>query len=198
MSSVLQPRVALLSPAEPLGRRLTVRLLVCIAASLFVAVCAHISVPIPFTPVPATMQTFAVILVGMTLGPVGGCLALILYLAEGALGLPVFSPQGPGGILQLLGPTAGYLFAYPIAAALAGSVVRFAKAHIPVFAAALTSGFVALLPVYVMGAMWLAHFTGLDSTHVVHLAITPFLSAEVCKLLATAAAYTGLRSARRS
>lgn len=198
MSSTLTPRLTLLSPAAPLRRPVIATAVLCIAASLFVAICAHVSVPMPFTPVPTTMQTFAVVLVGLALGPVEGCLALLLYLAEGASGLPVFSPQGPGGILQLLGPTAGYLFAYPVAAALAGLGLRLFIKPLPAFAAAFFAGALALLPVYGMGAVWLAHLTALDSARTLDLAVTPFLAAELCKLLAAAAAYTGLHSARRS
>ena len=73
-----------------------------IGASLFVALCAKITVPL--TPVPLTVQNFAVILVGLMLGGRRGFAALALYLAEGASGLAVFTP-GPGGIAQLLGPT---------------------------------------------------------------------------------------------
>ena len=198
MSLTLHPRIPLLSPAQPLPRSFLARLALCVAAALFVAACAHISVPLPFTPIPATLQTFAVVLVGLVLGPLEGALALTLYLAEGAAGLPVFSPQGPGGFLQLLGPTAGYLFAYPAAAALAGYGARALGRLLPAFPAALLSGLIALVPVYAMGSLWLAHLTTLPTSRILHLAVTPFLTAEVCKLLAAAAAYTGLRSARRS
>lgn len=88
-----------------------------IGASLFVAICARVTVPLPFTPVPLTLQNFGVLLVGLMLGSRRGFAALLLYLAEGAAGLPVFSIGGLGGVAQLLGPTGGYLFAYPLAAA---------------------------------------------------------------------------------
>src|SRR5574337_348268 len=69
-----------------------------ISASLLVALAARVSLPLPFTPVPLTLQNFAVLLVGLLLGRRAGFAALVLYLAEGAAGLPVFSPMGPGGI----------------------------------------------------------------------------------------------------
>src|ERR1700729_160100 len=81
--------------------------LLVLGATAFVAACAHISFPLPFTPVPLTLQNFAVLLVGMALGPVAGFSAMVLYLAEGALGLPMFTPFGPAGVARLLGPTAG-------------------------------------------------------------------------------------------
>src|SRR6516225_9157855 len=78
-----------------------------VSASLFVALCARVTVPLPFTPVPLTLQNFGVLVVGLLLGSRRGFAALALYLAEGASGLPVFNPAGPGGIAQLFGPTGG-------------------------------------------------------------------------------------------
>src|SRR5947209_11660917 len=95
--------------------------LLVISASLLVALAAQVSFRVPFSPVPFTLQDLAVLLVGLTLGSRLGAAALALYLTEGALGLPVFSPAaGPSGILHLLGPTGGYLLAYPAVAYLAG------------------------------------------------------------------------------
>ena len=104
---------ALHVPRIAFKTRLTV-----VAATALVAICAHIAVPLGFTPVPVTMQTFAVLLLGMLFTPGAAFACLALYLAEGAVGLPVFSPHGPGGIAQLFGPTGGYLLSYPFAAAL--------------------------------------------------------------------------------
>src|SRR3989442_5358865 len=91
-----------------------------IGASLFVALCARFFLQLHSTPVPLTIQNCAVLLVGLTLGSRRGFAALALYLAEGVAGMPVFSPTGPGGLAQLLGPTGGYLLAYPFVAGLAG------------------------------------------------------------------------------
>ena len=88
-----------------------------IAASLFVALCARVTVPLPFTPVPLTLQNFGVLAVGLLLGSRRGFAALSLYLVEGVCGLPVFSPAILGsGITHILGPTGGYLMAYPLVA----------------------------------------------------------------------------------
>src|SRR5436309_6749291 len=87
-----------------------------VGGSLLMAVCAHVSVPLVFSPVPLTLQTFGVLLIALALGSKRGFAALALYLLEGGSGLPVFSPAGPGGIAQLLGPTGGFLMAYPVAA----------------------------------------------------------------------------------
>lgn len=198
MSSTSAHRLPLLPRVEPFRQSRTGRLLLTVAASLLVAICAHVSFPMPFTPVPTTLQPFAVILVGMLLGPAGGFAALTLYLLEGASSLPVFTPQGPGGIAQLLGPTAGYLFSYPLAAALAGAAVRLFRRWIPVFPSALFAASLALLPIFSMGALWLGHLLRLNSTQTVHLAVTPFLGAEIVKLFAAAAAYSAIHLTRRS
>ncbi len=195
MSLISLPRTSSLTSATALPQSLAGRSALCLAASLLVALCAHVSFAMPFTPVPTTLQTFAVILVGMVLGPVEGFAALTLYLAEGASGLPVFSPHGPGGVLQLLGPTAGYLFAYPVAAALAGGAVRVLR-HVPVYGAALISGILGLAPVFLLGSAWLAHLLNLGGARVVGLAVTPFLVPEFLKLLAAAAAFSALSMAQ--
>src|SRR3979409_729652 len=93
-----------------------------VGASLFVALCARITMPLPFTPVPLTVQNFGVLLVGLLLGSRRGFAALALYLAEGAMGMPVFNPTGPGGIAQILGATGGYLMVYPLVAFVAGFI----------------------------------------------------------------------------
>src|SRR3981081_4925632 len=89
---------------------------VVVGASLFVALCARITIPLPFTPVPLTVQDFAVLLVGLTLGSKRGFAALALYLAEGATGLPGFSPTGPRGVAQIPGPPGGERRVYTPAA----------------------------------------------------------------------------------
>src|SRR5688572_21026722 len=80
-----------------------------VSATLFLAACAHVSVPLFFSPVPLSLQNFGVLLIALVLGPGRATAALLLYLAEGASGLPVFSPAGPGGLAQLFGPTGGFL-----------------------------------------------------------------------------------------
>src|SRR5947209_15960816 len=93
-----------------------------VGGSLLMAACAHVSIPLWFTPVPITLQTFGVMFLALGLGGWRASAALLLYLLEGVSGLPVFNPNGPGGITQLMGPTGGYLMAYPFAA-LAGGLL---------------------------------------------------------------------------
>jgi len=101
-----------------------------VAASVFVAVCGHIAFPLYFTPVPLTLQPFAVLVLGLFLSPRMAGASMVAYLGEGALGLPVFAPAfaaGPAsalGLAHLFGPTAGYLLAYPFAAMLISMLYR--------------------------------------------------------------------------
>ncbi len=90
-----------------------------LGASLLIALSARIAVPVPFSPAPITGQTLAVLLVGALLGSRRGALSVLAYLAEGAMGLPVFAGGG-AGILWLLGPTGGYLFGFIAAAFVTG------------------------------------------------------------------------------
>src|SRR6202790_3453621 len=86
-----------------------------IAASPFVAFCGRVPVPLPFPPVPLTLQNFGVLTVGLLLGSRRGFAAIALYLVGGAFGLPVSTPAILGsGITHLLGPTGGFLMAYPL------------------------------------------------------------------------------------
>ena len=166
-----------------------------VTASLFVAACAHASFPLPFTPVPLTLSNFAVILVGMLLGPLAGFSAMVLYLAEGAAGLPVFSPTGPGGIAQLVGPTAGFLFSYPLAAAIAGLIARSSIVENR-FLRGLAAGLVASLPIFLLGPSWLAHLGHLSTSATWYLAVAPFLFGEFIKIAAVAGIYSSLQRAR--
>lgn len=101
------------------------RVLAVLLGTALVAAAAQIAVPLPGTPVPMTLQPLAVLLVGGLLGPGPGAASLLLYLAAGAAGAPVFTPSAvlPPGVGRLLGPTGGYLLAYPLAAYAVGRVV---------------------------------------------------------------------------
>ncbi len=175
--------------AQPLWRKLTFA----IAGTLLVAICAHIQVPLFYTPVPITLQTFAVLFLGLAMGPQWAFASLVLYLLEGAAGLPVFNPNGPGGMVQLAGPTGGYLLSYPFAAALTGLLYRFGKSSFPkaAWSAALGS-----LLVLMGGSLWLAALTHAGLKTVVAQAIVPFLPGDILKVCAAAAAVTVLQAFR--
>ena len=154
-----------------------------ISASLFVALCARVTVPLPFTPVPLTLQNFGVLVVGLLLGSRRGFAALALYLLEGASGLPVFNPAGPGGIAQLLGPTGGYLVSYPFVAALAGFIYERGRST---FARAAVAGFAAEVLLFASGLTWLAMWSH-SLAQAFRFGLYWFLSAEVIKILFAAA-----------
>jgi biotin transport system substrate-specific component len=153
-----------------------------VGASLFVAVCAHIYLPLPGTPVPLTVQNLAVLLVGLSLGSRRGFLAMALYLAEGASGLPVFSPTGPGGIAQLIGPTAGYLIAYPFVAALSGFIFERGKQTFARAAVAAIAGEVLL---FASGISWLYILTH-SLARAISLGLYWFIFAEIMKVMLAA------------
>jgi biotin transport system substrate-specific component len=127
-----------------------------VGGSLVVALCARITIPLPGTPVPLTVQNFGVLLVGLLLGSRRGFAALALYLAEGAMGMPVFSPTGPGGIAQLLGPTGGFLLAYPLVAWMAGFIAERGRKS---FARAALGGLLGEVLLFTGGLTWLAVLT---------------------------------------
>ncbi len=172
--------------------------LVIVTSTALIAACAHISFALPFTPVPTTLGTFAVLLVGLVLGPARGLATLLLYLVEGALGLPVFSPQGLGGVFQILGPTGGFLVSYPLAAVLAGALVRLFRRRISPVPAAISAAILASVPVFFLGALWLAHLLRLSPALAVSFAVTPFLAGEAVKIVAAALLYAALERQRRA
>jgi biotin transport system substrate-specific component len=153
-----------------------------VSASLFVALCAHITIPIPGTPVPLTVQNFGVLLVGLLLGSRRGFAALALYLAEGAMGMPVFSPVGMGGIAHLFGPTGGFLLAYPLVAWVAGYVMEHGRKS---FARAALGGLLGEVVLFAGGLTWLAVLTH-SVTQAFRWGLYWFLFAEVIKVMMAA------------
>ncbi|HET7104265.1 MAG TPA: biotin transporter BioY [Terracidiphilus sp.] len=169
---------------------------VVLAGTALVAACAHVALPLWFTPVPLTLQPFAVLLLGLLLTPRLAGATLAAYLAEGALGLPVFAP-GPdlvGGPAHLFGPTGGYLLAYPAAAIIISLLWRHSRRG---FAAAIMSAAVGDLVILICGASWLASLTHLSAGKALSLAILPFLPGEALKVVAAAASVSGLRRLKR-
>jgi biotin transport system substrate-specific component len=191
-------QVSILESLRSSQRSLTGRIFLIIVATGFVAACAHVSLPLPFTPVPITLQNFAVILIGMVLGPVAGFSAMVLYLVEGASGLPVFTPYSAGGLAHLLGPNGGYLFSYPLVAAVAGWVVRPMQRVTSQFRSAMIAATVATLAIFAIGAGWLSHFLHLSISTTWSLAIAPFLLGEVVKITAVAGIFSVLQRSHRS
>lgn len=161
-----------------------------VGGSLFVALCAQLSIPLPFTPVPLTMSNFGVLLVGLALGSRGGFAALALYLAEGAMGLPVFS-GGAAGALWLIGPTGGYLIAYPFAAFVAGWIAERGNRTFVRFTMATM---VAEIVIFAGGLSWLAVMAHAGMTQAAQFGLYPFLFAEVIKIMGAAGATSRWKS----
>jgi biotin transport system substrate-specific component len=153
-----------------------------IGASLFVALCARLTVPLPFTPVPLTLQNFGVLLVGLLLGSRRGFAVMIAYLIEGASGLPVFNPAGPGGIAQILGPTGGFLMAYPLVAFVAGWIYEHSSRR---FAWAAVAGFAAEIVLFAGGLGWLFALTH-SMSQAIKWGLYWFVFAEVIKIVMAA------------
>jgi biotin transport system substrate-specific component len=168
-----------------------------LAGSLFVAVCAHISLPLYFTPVPLTLQPFAVLLLGLLLSPQLASATLVTYLVEGAAGLPVFAPGlvFSGGMAHLLGPTGGYLLAYPVAVALISFLWRRTSRS---FATAALSAAAGNLVILCCGALWLAAVTHASAQSVLTLAVIPFLPGDALKIVGAAALAAGFRRFRQT
>jgi biotin transport system substrate-specific component len=153
-----------------------------VGASLFVALCARVTVPLPFTPVPLTLQNFGVVLVGLLLGSRRGFAALAVYLLEGASGLPVFSPVGPGGIAQIIGPTGGFLMAYPLVAFTAGWIYEHTSRR---FGWAALAGLAAEIVLFAGGLGWLFALTH-SAALAIKLGLYWFVFAEVIKVVLAA------------
>jgi biotin transport system substrate-specific component len=168
-----------------------------IAFSLLTALSAQVVIPLPWTPVPITGQTFAVLLTGALLGSRLGALAMIAYLVEGASGLPFFR-SGQGGLQYLLlSPTAGYLFSYPLAAFLTGFLAeRGWDKKFLTAAAAMALGSVVIL---LCGWSWLAAIYAPTPLAAWSAGVAPFLVGDVVKIaLAAAVLPTGWARLRRT
>jgi biotin transport system substrate-specific component len=175
---------------KPLSLTAQAGLIVC--ASFFIAICARVSFPLPFTPVPLTLQNFGVLLVGIVLGSRRGFLALALYLLEGAASLPVFNPLGPGGVAQLISFTGGFLMVYPFVALLAGWIAERGAGS---FVRNVIAGFAGEILLFAGGLTWLYAWTH-SVSQAIKFGLYWFVFAEVIKIMFAAAIGTRLRSLR--
>lgn len=165
-----------------------------IGASLFVALCAKITLPLPFTPVPLTLENFAVLLVGLTLGSRRGFAALLVFLLEGAMGMPVFAQTGIGGIAQIIGPTGGFLIAYPFVAGFAGWIMERGR---KTFARAAVAGLLAECVLFAGGIGWLFVLTH-SMSMALRFGLYWFIFAEIIKVLMSSAIVSGWRRLRKA
>lgn len=154
-------------------------------------------VQVPFWPVPMTLHILAIFALAGLFGMRVALATVAVYLIEGAMGLPVFSgtPQRGIGLAYMMGPTGGYLVAYPIAAALVGwAADRGARSRPLVLAGAMLAG---LTIVYALGALWLAQFTGWAGA--VSAGVLPFVAGDLLKIaLAAALVFAAARATRKA
>jgi biotin transport system substrate-specific component len=171
-----------------------------VGGALLTAAAAQISIRLPFTPVPITGQTFAVLLVGGALGWRRGGLSQLLYVALGAAGLPFYAPNADGvrgGWEVATGATAGYLAGFVVAAALVGWLSeRGQDRRLDTSIPAMLAGTAVI---YVLGVSWLAYDLSLDSQTALANGFTPFVIGDALKLLLAGAVLpTAWRFADRS
>ena len=147
-----------------------------IFGTLILTISAKIKVP--FYPVPMTMQTFVVVLIGITLGWKLGLITILTYLFEGAIGLPVFAgtPEKGVGIIYMTGPTGGYLFGFIFSVFIAGFVNLNKNIFIKFLLISLS-----IFSIYLIGVPWLAHLAGWEIAYV--WGIKNFILAEIFKIL---------------
>ncbi len=183
------------------GRLSLVRSAALIAAGAgLISLCAQISFPLPFTPVPVTGQTFAVLLVGSALGPLEGMASATLYVAVGALGAPVFADHSHGWHV-VTSASGGYLVGFIAAAAVTGTLAEHGwdRRFSSNIGALLTGNVV----IYVFGVVWLAHALHVGGTKALEYGLYPFVPGDLLKMYLAAAVlpiawrYVGHRSRNR-
>lgn len=183
---IFESRMQLQPAAQVSGPLVWMRNLgIVLLGSALVAACSHVALPLSFTPVPLTLQPFAVLLLGLLLPPGLAFATLAAYLLEGVAGLPVFTPGSiaSSGIEHLIGPTGGYLLAYPVAVAWASSLWR---SHNRSFIWALISASLGDILILAVGALWLRQLTHSSFDAIVNQAVIPFLPGEALKIVVAA------------
>lgn len=163
--------------ASSATRSLAIRLALAVTGSVLLAVSAKVAVPM--LPVPITLQTLAIPLLVLALGRTLAVTATLLYLAEGAVGLPVFAPVADG-FPGLVGATAGYLWSYPVAAYVIGTLLGSGlKAS---WAGRWAAIFAGDLVIFAAGAAWLGFFLHLNVAQALALGVTPFIIGDLLKI----------------
>lgn len=172
----------------PLARGRTETAFLVLAFTAATALAAQVAIPIPGTPVPLALVPMMVVLAGLWLGPAAGAASMTLYIVAGAAGLPVFAPLGAPGILRLLGPTGGYLLAYPAAAALTGWMAH----RFPRTAGRIGAALLGMVVIHAGGVAQLVLLTG-SFTSAALLGSAPFVIGDAAK-----AVIAGLIAPRRA
>lgn len=164
-------------PSKPISKNIY-RVIIVLAASWLIAASAQVSFRLPFSPIPVSGQTLAVLLTGLFLGRKLGAMAVGAYLFQGGIGLPFFA-GGTSGPAVLAGPTGGYLFGFLVAAYTVGMLAELHHMRSPFRAGALL--LLGNLIIYAFGLVWLARFVG--EAQVLSLGLFPFLVGDLAKIL---------------
>ena len=188
--------VDVISTRSDAGTSVATRAVAVLFFAVLTAAAAQISVPLPFTQVPFTLQPTVVLLSGLVLGPRLGAASQVLYLAAGVAGLPVFAASAtlPPGVWRLLGPTGGYLMSYPLAAFVAGAFARrgFDRRYVT----SIVAMALGLVVIYTCGTVWLAYAsvgrTAIGLASAFATGVVPFVIADIVKLAAAAGIVPGL------
>ncbi len=171
----------------PRSSLLTDALLVC-AGTAFVALCAQVSFHLGFTPVPITLQTFAVLLVASAYGPMLGTASLLLYMLIGIAGAPVYSEQKHGWEV-FSGATGGYIVGFVVAAALTGYLAQ--RGWDRRFSTAVSAMLTGSVVIYACGLIWLHHSLGVNWPDAFEFGLYPFVPGDIVKLYLAALALPG-------
>lgn len=172
-----EPAVRMDAPARPIRYAWPLAL---VAGAAIVALSAQFAVPVPLSPVPMTLQGLAVLLVGGLFGAAAGAGALILYLLLGIFGLPVFSPIGAPGLARILGPTGGYLLAFPVAAIVVGRIAQRDS-----FTRCVIGALLGMIVIHLGGWAQLTLLTGGPSA-AANTAVLPLVAQDLLKVMIAA------------
>jgi biotin transport system substrate-specific component len=161
---------------------------VILGASFIISLLGPVSIPLPFTPVPIALQSHAILFLAVILGSKRAALAVLAFLLQGAMGLPVFA-GAKSGMLHLAGPTGGYLFGYVLAAYVAGYLMERAKER------TVKRAFFAMsmgnLAIYFLGLPWLSIYVGVQNA--LFLGMVPFIGGDFLKLILSLRALRAIR-----
>lgn len=174
---------------EIIADKTTIRIIGVVVFIVLTCLGAFLRLPLPFTPVPITLQTFFVLLSGAFLGSGLGAAAQLSYLLLGVLGLPVFTGYG-SGIAYLFGPTGGYIFGFVLACFFVGRLIKYGGNNFfSVFAILSAADFILLA----CGVVWLKVISGYPITKVLFMGFMPFLPGDLLKALVASSLYLRLR-----
>jgi biotin transport system substrate-specific component len=168
--------------------RLLYNILLVLNGSFFIAALSQLEIILPFSPVPITAQTFAVLVVGMSLGAVRGSLAVLTYLLEGIAGLPVFA-GGAAGPVHLFGPTGGYLIGFVAAACLVGFLAEHGWDRKIIFT--LLAMYFGTILIFCVGLCWLSVYVPADQVY--SFGLLPFIPGAIVSIVAAAALLPAVR-----